>query len=138
MAEEAGERERRWSRRDAPAPAGAEAEGSAGLPVAQGQSWESMSAWAGCWLSEALGDGKSSFGRTRSRLLFIHGRVRASAKPPPLAACARLGSASAPGAADSLPGWPGRTEGSHVPPSSPLPGVPGAAGRTIWVTTALC
>ena len=99
-----------------PQPPGAKAEGSAGLPVAQGQSWESMSAWAGCRLSDALGDGKSGFGRTRSRLLFILGQARASAKPPPLAACARLSSAPAPGTADSLPGRRGRTWGSHVPP----------------------
>jgi len=104
-----------------PQPTRDEVKGNAGLPVAQGQSWESMSAWAGCRLSEALGDGKSGFGRTRSRLLFIHGRARASAKPPPLAACTQLSQAPAPGAADSLPGWPGRTWGSRVPP----PGVPG-------------
>lgn len=96
-----------------PQPPGAKAEESGGLPVAQGQSWESMSAWAGCRLSEALGDGKSGVGRTRSRLVFILVWVRASAKPPPLAACARLSPAPAPGTADSLPGWLGRTRGAE-------------------------
>lgn len=37
-----------------------------------------------------VGDGKLGFGLAALLLLFIPGRERASAKPPPLAACARL------------------------------------------------
>lgn len=97
-------------------------EGNAALPVAQGQSWESMSGWAGCLLSDALGDGKKLWQDSRPPPIYPwpDGSECKTSAP---AACARLGPAPAPGAAaDSLPGRRSVTRGSRIAPR-PLPGL---------------
>lgn len=80
-----------------------------------------MFGWAGCLLSDALGDGKQLWQDSQPPPIYPWpGESECKTSAP--AACARLSPAPAPGAADSLPGRPSVTWGSRIAPR-PLPGV---------------